>query len=80
MSTTRTLKVYYGYHGPPYTKHPFIRLAGKYLTEMGFAIGDEIEVCIEQHRITITKKHRSGAPRETEAGNAEAQPVRDTLV
>ena len=35
--------------------HPYIRLQGKYLEALGFAIGDTIAVDFEAHCITITK-------------------------
>ncbi len=37
------------------THHPYIRLAGKYLENIGFNIGDRINIQIEQGKITITK-------------------------
>lgn len=81
LPTTRTLKIYYGYHGKPYVKHPMIRLAGKYLSAMDFRIGDEIEVIFDASRIVITKRNLIHvAPGETESGSAEAQPARDSLV
>lgn len=81
IPSTRTLKIYYGYHGKPYVKHPLIRLAGKYLAAMNFQIGDEIDVTVHTNQIVITKHQQVHViPSETEPGNAEAQPVRDTLV
>ena len=53
---TRTLKVYYGYHGRPYAQHPVIRIKGKYLTALDFKIGDTVEVSLEKGRIVITNK------------------------
>ena len=52
---TRRLKVYYGHHANSFKPHPFIRLAGKYLSVFDFKIGDEVEVMIEAGRIVITK-------------------------
>lgn len=55
-SQRRIKKVYYAYYDyerwPP---HPVIHLAGKYLKEFGFNIGDHIEVTLEPQRISITK-------------------------
>ena len=48
------LKVYYT-HTPTYEKFLKIRIAGKYLTDFDFEIGDTIAVKIEMGRITITK-------------------------
>lgn len=58
LPNKRILKVYYGYHGKPFVKHPLIRLAGKYLAAMDFRVGDEIEVSVEPHRILITKRRQ----------------------
>ena len=56
MSTKiRRLKVYYAHHGNYYTRHPVIRIAGKYLSKVGFKIGDHVEIMMEENRITITK-------------------------
>jgi antitoxin component of MazEF toxin-antitoxin module len=52
---TRRLKVYYRHHGNSNEPHPFIRLAGKYLSGFNFEIGDNVEVAIEAGRIVITK-------------------------
>lgn len=77
----RILKVYYGYHGAPYVKHPMIRLAGKYLSAMNFKIGDQIEVAVSDNQIVITKTNLIHViPSETEPGSAEEQPARDNLV
>jgi hypothetical protein len=53
---TRKLKVYYGSSPPLYQTYPVIRLAGKYLFNQGFKIGDEVEVIFEDERIVITKR------------------------
>ena len=53
-NSKRLLKVYYRY-SPPQGRFPKIRIAGKYLTEFDFEIGDTIEVKVEMGRITITK-------------------------
>ena len=54
----RTLKVYYGYHCNSSKRHPVIRLAGKYLLNQNFKIGDTIELKMESGRIIITKQSR----------------------
>ena len=54
-ASTRRLKVYYGFHGPPYKQHPVIRIAGNYLSKMGFRIGDHVEITMEENRIVISK-------------------------
>lgn len=54
--TTRKQKVYYKHHnyeGGNY--HPHIRLAGKYLKEFDFNVGDSIEVYLSKGKITIVK-------------------------
>jgi hypothetical protein len=56
QTETRHLKVYYGSHsGKNYSRHPIIRIAGKYLRDFGFKIGDNIEVKLSQGRIEISK-------------------------
>lgn len=72
----RRLKISYGYHGPPYVKHPVLRIAGKYLEKMGFNIGDEVEINIGAGRITIDKCNQGQIiPSKTEVGSAGAQPT-----
>ena len=51
----RTMKVYYGHHSRSFSKHPVIRLGGKYLSNMDFKIGDAIEITTEFGRISIVK-------------------------
>jgi hypothetical protein len=51
----RRLKVYYGHHGNSYKQHPVIRLAGEYLKNSDFKIGDTVEITVELGRINITK-------------------------
>ena len=57
--TRRHLKVYRGFYQVGYRKHlkphPIIRLGGNYLENLGFQVGDSIEVRTEQERIVITK-------------------------
>jgi hypothetical protein len=50
----RKLKVYYG-HNRDYKQHPVIHLAGRYLAQNGFKIGDEVSVALEENRIVISK-------------------------
>jgi len=72
----RRLKIYYGHHSNSYARHPVIRIAGKYLAQLNFKIGDQIEVSIEQNQIRIRKV----LPSEADSGSAEAQPNRNNLV
>ena len=72
---TRSLKIYYAHHGNSYERHPVIRLAGKYLAEMDFQIGDRIEVTMQKNEICIRKV----LPSEADSGTAEAQLDRNTL-
>ena len=59
----RCLKVYYGsHHGSKYSRHPVIRLSGKYLRDFGFKIGDTIEVKLSDGRIEISKAITEKAP------------------
>jgi hypothetical protein len=55
---TRRLKVYYANHSNSNKPHPFIRLAGKYLSLFDFKIGDVVEINMEQGQISITKLHK----------------------
>ena len=52
----RRLKIHFAYYDferlPP---HPVIRFGGNYLEEFGFRIGDQIDMCLDQGVITITK-------------------------
>lgn len=54
-TNTRRLKVYYAHYGNKKKQHPYIRLAGFYLSGFNFKIGDKVEVTIEQDHISITK-------------------------
>ena len=52
----RKQKVYYGnyaYEGGYF--HPLIRIAGKFLKDFDFNVGDSIEVNVSMGQITITK-------------------------
>ncbi|MCX6350639.1 MAG: hypothetical protein NTX03_02130 [Bacteroidetes bacterium] len=51
----KNLKVYYKSQLGRKPSDPMIRLSGKYLIEKNFKVGDSIEVCIEQGKITIIK-------------------------
>lgn len=52
----RRLKVYYGsHHSSKYSRHPVIHIAGKYLRDFGFKIGDTIEVKLSEGHIEISK-------------------------
>lgn len=49
----REMKVYNIYQGNEY--HSQIRLSGAWLEELGFQIGDKLNVACEGGKITITK-------------------------
>jgi Toxin SymE, type I toxin-antitoxin system len=59
----RKKKVYYSYrpstsriaNKPPGKLYPVIHLAGNYLAESGFKVGDAIEVYMKPGKIVITK-------------------------
>ena len=51
----RRMKVYYGHNSSSYKRHPVIRLAGKYLSNLDFKIGDTIEITLGMGSISITK-------------------------
>ena len=52
---TRRLKVYSAQREKQKRPHPFIRLAGFYLSNFNFKIGDKVEVTLDANQITITK-------------------------
>ena len=59
----RRQKVYYKHHN--YEGgffHPHIRIAGKYLKEFGFNVGDSIEVYVTKGKITILKILEKDSP------------------
>lgn len=60
----KTQKVYYGHrllqHGGYF--HPLIRIAGKFLKDFDFNIGDEIEVNVKMGEITISKIPKDNPP------------------
>lgn len=56
LSRYRELKVYYGFTQRKYRKIPVIRLAGDYLTAIGFSIGDKVTIELETHKVIITKE------------------------
>ena len=51
----RIMTVYYGHHSNSYKRHPVIRLAGEYLSNVDFKIGDKIEISMEINCIVINK-------------------------
>lgn len=55
--SSRRLKVYYASceRTRGYCDVPLIRLKGQYLKDLGFNIGDTVDVCLEAGRIVITK-------------------------
>lgn len=57
MKNSRTLKVYETYQSRDWNKHvsrPEIRLQGKWLQELGFDIGQPIQVQSHQNKLVIT--------------------------
>jgi hypothetical protein len=64
--TKRRKKVYYSFrpstsriaNKPPGKLYPVIHLAGNYLAESDFKIGDAIEVSLTPGKIVITKAER----------------------
>jgi len=61
----RKQKVYYGnyqYQGGFF--HPVIRIAGKFLKDFGFEVGDHIEVNVSMGQITIVKVPEEYSPPE----------------
>ena len=52
----RQLTVYYGFTKRKYRKIPVIRLAGDYLTTIGFKIGDKVSIELETNKVVITKQ------------------------
>ncbi|MBI4930500.1 MAG: hypothetical protein HY841_07045 [Bacteroidetes bacterium] len=59
----RKQKVYYGnygYNGGYF--HPLIRIAGKFLKDFDFNVGDQIEVNVTMGQITISKLGNNDSP------------------
>ena len=57
MNRFRKLKIYQKYQSRDWNKYkivPVIRLEGKWLRELGFEIGNEIEIKQEMNKLTIT--------------------------
>ena len=60
----RKLKVYYGNHGYQGGYfHPLIRIAGKFLKDFDFNVGDQIEVNLTMGQITISKMPTISPPK-----------------
>ena len=67
----RKLKVYERYVPRPYNRHvilPEIRLAGKWLQELGFGIGQPVKVWHEENRIVITVGEEAGTDAQGQGG------------
>jgi len=45
---------------------PSIRVAGKWLAEMGFACGDRVTLTAENGKITIDRKHPASESRSSD--------------
>ena len=54
---TENRKVYYAHYrnGTRYTRFPVIRLAGLFLKDHGFNVGDTLEISFAKNRIVIRK-------------------------
>jgi len=52
---TRTLKIQYGHYPDSYKRHPVIRLAGCWLSNYDFQIGDSVILQMEKGQIHISK-------------------------
>ena len=74
MKPRRERKVYYLSYGIDRSTvtYPMIRLAGKFLHELGFQVGDDIEVVYEPGKITITKQSELPFP-EPQQSNPGSQ-------
>lgn len=55
----RRLKIQYGNYANSYRRFPVIRLAGHWLSNMDFQIGDSIEIKIEKGQLLILKQQLS---------------------
>lgn len=55
MKTIRVLRVSYT-HTKKQNPTPFLRLAGYWLNDAGFKVGDKVTVIVENNKLTIRKK------------------------
>jgi hypothetical protein len=52
---TRRFKIQYGHYRDSFKRHPVLRLAGRWLSNYGFQIGDSVTLQIEKGQIHISK-------------------------
>jgi hypothetical protein len=52
----KQMKVYKGHHHHSYKPHPVIKLRGSYLAQIGFKIGDLLNIELSEGKISITKQ------------------------
>ena len=72
--TKRSMKVY-GMSGYKYQQVPTVMLKGKWLEQLGFAIGDFVSVSCENGKIIITPDAEKVAMKEAEAAFMERELV-----
>ena len=72
--TKRSMKVY-GMSGYKYQQVPTVMLKGKWLEQLGFAIGDFVSVSCENGKIIITPDAEKAAMEEAEAAFMEKELV-----
>ncbi len=70
----RSMKVY-GMSGYKYQQVPTVMLKGKWLEQLGFAIGDFVSVSCENGKIIITPDAEKAAMKEAEAAFMERELV-----
>jgi len=72
--TKRSMKVY-GMSGYKYQQVPTVMLKGKWLEQLGFAIGDFVSVSCENGKIIITPDAEKAAMKEAEAAFMERELI-----
>lgn len=72
--TKRSMKVY-GMSGYKYQQVPMVMLKGKWLEQLGFAIGDFVSVSCENGKIIITPDAEKVVMKEAEAAFMEKEMV-----
>ena len=70
----RSMKVY-GMSGYKYQQVPTVMLKGKWLEQLGFAIGDFVSVSCENGKIIITPDAEKATMKEAEAAFMEKELV-----
>ena len=72
--TKRSMKVY-GMSGYKYQQVPTVMLKGKWLEQLGFAIGDFVSVSCENGKIIITPDVEKAAMKDAESAFMEKELV-----